>query len=95
MSSAPAPGTAGYEEWLDHQQSRGQAILDEEEFARHEEEIARMSADQAISLSVATELATAVRHAVQWLDVPTVLRTVATVVEAFDREQADDDDEPF
>lgn len=95
MSSRPAPGTAGYDEWLDYQQSHGQARLDEEEFRRHEAAIGELPADEAISIAVAQDLAAAVRHAVQWLDVPLVLRTVAAVIEAFDQEQVPHDDEPF
>lgn len=96
MSSRPAPGTAGYDEWLDYQQSHGQARLDEEEFRRQEEALAELGCDEAISIAVAHDLAAAVRHAVQWLDVPLVLRTVASVIEEFDRRQADDDyDLPF
>lgn len=83
MTSHPAPGTEGYDAWLDHQ-----AGLADDEL--EEDRLARMAADEAISMAVVDDLIAAVHAAVQWLDVPTVLRTVAEVIEVFDQGQADD-----
>lgn len=90
MTHPPRPDDDHYDEWLDTQQAIGDHL------ALLEEDITgRMSADQAISAMIERELCDAVFHAVQWLDVPTVLRAVASTIERFDQRQDDDDDCPF
>lgn len=78
--------------YLHDQEGRAdhQRMLDEIERAH---DLAEMSAGEAIADAVRHDLHVAVRAAIQWLDVPSVLRIVADEVEASDR--PDDRDEPW
>lgn len=74
------PDDEHYDEWLDMQAAIGSSLD-----ADHE----------AISDSERNQLAAAVRHALGWLDVPSVLHVVADTIEQFDLEDQPDDDLPF
>ena len=78
----PHPDDEWYDDWLEDQMARG---MDQDGCVEHRD----------ITADVSNELAVAVKHALNWLDVPTLLLVVAEEMRRFDQAQEVDDASPF